>query len=377
MKGIHIVPSIEEEASGPTYSVVRLCESLEKNSQKVLLLTLGDQNNKHSFHFSYKRSKWFFRLGISSYLFKDLEKIIQDESIDYIHSHGLWMMPNIYAGWAAKKFKIPLIISPRGALSVKAMKTGQLIIKRFFWLFFQRNNLSSASCFHATSEAEYKDIRRLGFEQPVSIIPNGIDFKKITNKNDTPNKTILFLGRLHPIKGIEDLLYSWSNLQNIFPKWSIKIVGPGEIEYLKELKKLVKRLNIKRVKFLGPVYGENKWRLYRSAELFVLPSYSENFGMTVAESLSVGTPVITTKSTPWSGLIESESGFWIEANKESLEICLKEALLDPVKLKQMGINGKIWIEKNYSWDLVSKQMTSVYSWLLNNRAKIPHNIKIN
>ena len=76
-------------------------------------------------------------------------------------------------------------------------------------------------------------------------------------------------------------------------------------------------------------------------------------------------------------MIESESGFWIEANKESLEICLKEALLDPLKLKQMGINGKIWIEKNYSWELVSEQMTSVYSWLLNNRAKIPHNIKIN
>ena len=376
MKGIHIVPSIEDEASGPSYSVVRLCESLLESGHQVILMTLGDSEKKFSFHRPYKRVKFLYRLGLSSVMKKDIDKIARNDSIDYIHSHGLWMMPNIYAGWIAKKYNIPLIISPRGALSEKAMKTGLILIKNLFWHIFQKKILLSASCFHATSDAEYEDIRRIGFKQPVIIIPNGIDFQEKIKKTKQPHKTLLFLGRIHPIKGIENLLYAWSEVHSFFPDWRLKIAGPGERIYVEKIKSLSSTLSLERVDFLGPLYGKNKWDAYRNSELYILPSFSENFGMTVAESLSVGTPVITTKGTPWRGVIDKKSGYWVENSKNSLVSCLQEALPDLLKLRKMGLNGQRWMLQAYSWDAVAKEMQAMYAWKIQGNTKATKNIKL-
>jgi glycosyltransferase involved in cell wall biosynthesis len=377
MKGIHIVPSIEEEASGPTYSVVRLCESLVENGHQIILMTLGNTKRNFKFHRSYARVKWFYRLGISPTMKSDIERMVRKGSVEYIHSHGLWMMPNIYAGWIAKKYNIPLIVSPRGALSEKAMKTGSKLVKSFFWNFFQKKVLISASCFHATSNSEYKDIRRMGFKQPVSIIPNGIDFQENIKKIKHPFKTLLFFGRIHPIKGIENLLYAWSEVQIAFPNWRLKIAGPGEKRYIEKVKLISNTLSLQRVEFVGALYGEDKWNAYRNADLYILPSFSENFGMTVAESLSVGTPVITTKGTPWSGLVNKKSGFWVDENKESLASCLHEALADILQLRAMGENGKRWMTQDFSWDLVAKDMSILYAWKIHRNIKNPENIRLN
>jgi glycosyltransferase involved in cell wall biosynthesis len=377
MKGIHIVTSIEKEASGPTYSVVRLCESLVANGQNIILMTLGNKKTKLRFHRIYARVKWLPRLGISPTMKSDIERIVREGSVEYIHSHGLWQMPNIYAGQVAKKYNIPLIVSPRGALSEKAMKTGYKLIKSLFWIFFQKKILISASCFHATSNDEYKDIRRIGFKQPVSIIPNGVDFQENEKKIDQPFKTLLFFGRLHPIKGVENLLYAWSEIYNFFPDWRLKIAGPGERQYVKKIKLISSTLSLQRVEFSGPLYGEDKWNAYRNADLYILPSFSENFGMTVAESLSVGTPVITTKGTPWSDLVDKKSGFWVDGNIESLVSCLHEALPDILQLRVMGENGKRWMIQDFSWDLVEKNMSIFYTWIIHRDIKNPENIRLN
>ena len=377
MKGIHIVTSIEKEASGPTYSVVRLCESLVANGQNIILMTLGNKKTKLRFHRIYARVKWLPRLGISPTMKSDIERIVREGSVEYIHSHGLWQMPNIYAGQVAKKYNIPLIVSPRGALSEKAMKTGYKLIKSLFWIFFQKKILISASCFHATSNDEYKDIRRIGFKQPVSIIPNGVDFQENEKKIDQPFKTLLFFGRLHPIKGVENLLYAWSEIYNFFPDWRLKIAGPGERQYVKKIKLISSTLSLQRVEFSGPLYGEDKWNAYRNADLYILPSFSENFGMTVAESLSVGTPVITTKGTPWSDLVDKKSGFWVDGNIESLVSCLHEALPDILQLRVMGENGKRWMIQDFSWDLVEKNMSIFYTWIILRDIKNPENIRLN
>ena len=377
MKGIHIVPSIEKEASGPTYSVVRLCESLIENGHQIILMTLGNTKINLKFHRSYIRVKWLYRLGISPAMKSDIERIVQKGTIEYIHSHGLWMMPNIYAGWIAKKYNIPLIISPRGSLSEKAMKTGPQLVKSFFWIFFQKKILISASCFHATSNSEYKDIRRMGFKQPVSIIPNGEDLQENIKKIKQPFKTLLFFGRIHPIKGIENLLYAWSKVQVAFPDWRLRIVGPGEKRYIEKVKLISNTLSLQRVEFVGALFGEDKWNAYRNSDLYILPSFSENFGMTVAEALSVGTPVITTKGTPWSGLVNKKSGFWVDENKESLASCLHKALSDILKLRIMGENGKRWMAQDFSWDLVAKDMSIFYTWKIHKDIKKPENTKLN
>jgi len=377
MSGIHIVPSIEEEASGPTYSVVRLCESLVENGCDVLLMTLSNTKRRFEFHRPYLRVKFLYRLGLSPAMKSDIERMVEEGSIEYIHSHGLWMMPNIYAGWVAKKHSIPFIVSPRGALSEKAMKTGSIWVKFFFWHFVQKKVLISASCFHATSHGEYKDIRRLGFKQPVSIIPNGIDFQEDIEKIEKPFKTLLFFGRIHPIKGIENLLHAWAELQDIFPNWQLEIAGPGEKQYVEKIKLISYTLSLKRVGFVGPLYGENKWSAYRRADLYILPSFSENFGMTVAESLSVGTPVLTTKGTPWSSLVNKGAGFWVDNDIESLIFYLREALQDVLKLRGMGINGKKWMTQDFAWHVIAQDMADFYAWKVRGNLEKPECVILN
>ena len=178
-------------------------------------------------------------------------------------------------------------------------------------------------------------------------------------------------------EGLENLLYAWSEVHNFFPDWRLKIAGPGKRQYVEKIKLISSTLSLQRVEFSGPLYGEDKWNAYRNADLYILPSFSENFGMTVAESLSVGTPVITTKGTPWSGLVNKKSGFWVDGNIESLVSCLHEALPDILQLRVMGENGKRWMIQDFSWDLVAKNMSIFYTWIIHRDIKNPENIKLN
>ena len=138
---------------------------------------------------------------------------------------------------------------------------------------------------------------------PIAIIPNGVNIpnikKKIAHKK---RKTVISLGRIHPKKGLDILIKAWSRIEPIFNNWELKIVGPDELGHQKDLKVLIKNLNLQRVFIEPPVYGLDKDILLSRCNLFILPSKSENFALTVAESLSVEVPVIATKNTPWSGL---------------------------------------------------------------------------
>ena len=295
---VQIVPDISFEASGPSYSVRRLSEEMHLRFNATLAI-LKFQNVKKIkvrlkvFPISFGPK----RLGRSKLMYQWLSKCAKNNEFDLIHNNGLWMMPTLYSGLISKRFNIPLVMSPRGALSKKAFSSGSFI-KVLFW-FFQKNALHQSACFHATSFQEYEDIRRFGFSQPVAIIPNGIDIKKINKSKDSNSnkKTLLFIGRIHPIKGLEILLNAWQKVQDQFPEWSLKIAGPDS-KFLVKLVDLSANLKLERVNFVGPLYGDKKWEAYQDSDIFVLPTYSENFGMTVAESLSVGTPVIVSKGAP-------------------------------------------------------------------------------
>ncbi len=187
-----------------------------------------------------------------------------------------------------------------------------------FWRLMQKPALGATSCFHATAESEYKDIRRAGFRQPVAIIPNGIDLPPITLKHRGNARTLLFLGRVHPSKGLDLLLPAWRAVQDRFTDWRLIIAGPDNGGYLKRVQTLSDQLQLKRIEFLGELKGEQKWEAYREAELFVLPTYSENFGMTVAEALAAGVPAIVSKGAPWPGLEMRRVGWWIDVGLDPL-----------------------------------------------------------
>ena len=218
--------------------------------------------------------------------------------------------------------------------------------------------------FHATSKEECDDIRRLGFRQPVAIVPIGIDIPQVLQRSPRQKRTLLFLGRLHEKKGLPNLLRAWSVIEDRFPEWELRVVGPDERGHLRRVQALADELRIRRCIFSGPLYGQDKWDAYASAELFILPSHSENFGVAIAESLAAGTPVIASKNTPWSELLPRRAGWWVEHDVDALADCLKNALaLAPEQLAEMGRNGREWMRAEYSWDAVGKTMQDVYRWM--------------
>lgn len=371
MNIVHVVPAITEEASGPTYCVERLCDALRNLGHKITAVALDWDGNRAS-----SSSLTTFPLGIgpkrlgrSPSMRRWLLRETQQGRVELIHNHSLWMMPNVYAGQAAKQARIPLVVSPHGTLCDWAFKSGSSV-KHLFWPTVQRPALQATSCFHATAEAEYCDIRRMGFSQPVCVIPNGIDIRPLASTKDKEHRTLLFLGRIHKKKGVDVLLHAWRAVMYRFPEWRLDIIGPDNNGYLAEMKALAALLGLERVSFCGPLYGENKWEAYSDADLFVLPTHSENFGLSVGESLAAGTPAIVTHGAPWSGLVEHKAGWWIDQGLDSLIASLEEALARTIEdLSEMGLRGRSWIEAEFSWARIGWQMAETYRWLLQGTMK--------
>lgn len=371
INAVHVIPSIGTESSGPSYSVVSLCQSLRNYGVSVTLVDLKGPEGPYnpSFEKSFPVDKYPTRLGRSSQMRRWLNDAARAGSSDIIHNHSLWMMPNVYSCNAVKGTNVPLVVSPRGTLSEWAMKSGSKI-KKVFWPLVQRPALRGVTCFHATAESEYEDIRRMGFTQPVTIIPNGIHLPDLPRSNRGAQRTLLFLGRLDPIKGLDMLLPAWKVIQNRFPEWRLRIVGPDNGGYLDEITTLATRLGVKRVDFSGPLSGGDKTQAYADADLFVLPSYSENFGMTVAESLAAGTPAVVTRGAPWGGLEKNGAGWWIDVGQEPLVACLECALSrSRTELDFMGLNGRNWMQADNSWDSLAQRMQQTYGWLLGQNEK--------
>jgi glycosyltransferase involved in cell wall biosynthesis len=365
LRAIHIIPTVNEEASGPSYSVVRLCESLKAQGQEIALAALerAPMASPPVFLKTFRQGWGPQRLGRSPAMHRWLSAQARTHSVDLLHNHSLWMMPNIYPGSVARHNAIPLIVSPRGTLSPWAMRRGSSL-KRLIWPLLQRPALDAAACFHATADSEYRDIRRLGFRQPVAIIPNGVDIPELIPRVPGAARTLLFLGRVHPIKGLDMLLPAWAAVQQRFPDWQLRIAGPDNGGYLRTIGRLARKLGLLRTEICGPFYGNDKRIAYAQAELFVLPSYSESFGMTVAESLAAGTPAIATKGAPWSGLETRAAGWWIDIGIDPLVACLEDALSRPqTSLGEMGLRGRAWIAAEYAWERVGHRMAATYRWV--------------
>lgn len=367
MQVIHTIPATFQEASGPSYSVVRLCESLIAQGKKVTLSALewAPMSSPLPFLKTFPLGLGPRRLGRSPAMVRWLVEYAQSRSIELIHNHSLWMMPNVYPGRVAKQYRIPYVVSPRGTLSAWAMGNGSKV-KKAFWPLVQRPALEAVTCFHGTAESECEDIRRMGFKQPVAIIPNGIDIPLLKRVPRNEVRTLLFLGRIHPKKGLDFLIKAWQVVSPRFPEWHLRIIGPDNDGYLPRIEALASELKLARIAFYGPLYGEAKLNAYREAELFVLPTHSENFGMTVAEALAAGTPAIVTRGAPWSGLETHGAGWWIEIGLDPLVSCLEDALAQPRKALQiMGERGREWMESEFSWERVGLQMVETYQWILN------------
>lgn len=378
---IHIVPAITEEASGPSYSVVRLCESLIETGGQVTLAAMdwAPITRPPACLRTFPMGFGPRRLGRSPAMARWLEAQARSGQVDVLHNHGMWQMNAVYPGRVAARNGTPYVVSPRGTWSAWALANGS-VMKKPFWSILQRPSVQAATCFHATAESEYEDIRRLGFRQPVAVIPNGIDIPPPMVKTGGGLRTVLFLGRIHPKKGLDMLLRAWGAVQSRFPDWRLRIVGSddgyhGSSGYLAELKTLAVELGLERLEFSGALRGMAKWQAYADADLFVLPTHSENFGMSVAEALASGTPALVSNGAPWSGLVARRAGRWIDIGVDPLVAGLEDLLQrEPLELRDMGINGRTWMTEAYSWRTIGKRMAELYHWLARGTSAVPSSV---
>ena len=215
----------------------------------------------------------------------------------------------------------------------------------------------------ATAESERKNLLIANYNPNVGLVPNGVILDDILLKDSwEPNKTILFLALLRPNKGADLLIKAVKELEKELAGYRVIIAGVGEDGYVNSLKELVHDLNLDNiVSFPGGIYGNEKWEFYQKADVFVLPTLNENFGIVIAESLANGTPVITTKGAPWPELEEWNCGWWVERDVTSFVKALDEFLKLPVEKRElMGRKGRKLIEEKYSSEKVAKELIMLY-----------------
>jgi glycosyltransferase involved in cell wall biosynthesis len=365
MNLLHLIPHIDKEAAGPSYSVPRLCQALASNGHKVQLACLAARGNIPQVDVNVY-SEWpvLRRFAVSTTLPRAVRE--QSRSVDIVHNHSLWSMVNVAAGFAVPGLRARLVTSPRGTLSAWALSRRKTT-KRLLWPL-QRRVLARADLLHATSQVELTEIRAQGFFAPVAVIPNGIDLPDEDGQRQPDNPagcTLLYLGRIHPIKGIDRLLECWAALERTHKDWRLVIAGPGEPSHLDAVRRQIQTLKLRRAELSGPLYGPEKRAAYRNADLFVLPTHSENFGMVVAEALAHSCPVVVSRGAPWSGIAHEQCGWWTSNEVDELGATLTHAMSSSLSsLRRMGENGRNWMQREYSWQAVAEKMENSYRWIL-------------
>ena len=303
-----------------------------------------------------------------------MKKLSQQPGI--LHNHSLWMMPNILAGrYCGPGSRAKLVVSPHGTMSAWALSRSRLNKWLAWHILGQKQILQHAALFHATSRHEVQDIRAAGYKGPIALVPYGITLPPLDKSNKVlgGKRTLLYLSRIHPGKGIDVLLQVWLRIAGRFPDWQLHVVGPLSNAYAREMQQLARELDLPRVEFLGERRGDAKRACFQSAELFVLPSRSESFGFAIAEALAHGLPVITTEGTPWEDLLTRDCGWYCQAGIDNLERTMNAALqVDTATLAHMGARGRAWMQESHDWSGVGRDMLAAYRWLLGHADRPAH-----
>ncbi len=385
LRVIHTIASLRKSAGGPTRTVTSLCRELGRLGVEVDLLSQGETGSVDEANLI-PPAEWVTttlaparRLPVIELLWHPNFRAMLREPCGkrkslLIHDHGLWLPSNHVAASVARQFGLPLIISPRGMLEPWALNH-RVWKKRMAWRLYQQQDLRSAYVLHATSDQEADNLRRLGLRQPIALIPNGVElpemgeapeaFRPVLSAEDvsSDSRIALFLSRIHPKKGLLELVDAWSIVRPA--GWRMVIAGPDEGKHRAEVEaRLQAKDLIKHFEFVGAVDDQEKTALYRNADLFVLPTFSENFGVVVAEALAHGLPVITTKGAPWADLETYRCGWWIDIGVDSLVNALRQAMsLTYEERREMGERGKTYVQR-YAWDSIAQRTVGVYRWLI-------------
>ncbi|MDB5440504.1 MAG: hypothetical protein JWM33_2931 [Caulobacteraceae bacterium] len=345
------VASVRRDHGGPAFAVVQLAAALVRRGLEPAVWAADG-----SALVSDLIEPGVTRLG------GDAGTVIDRFNPDALHDNGIWLPHNHTLALTARRRRLPRVVSLHGMLEPWALKHKRWK-KSLAWSLYQRRDLAQAQVLHATAPAEARHVADLKLGPLIEMIPNGAlspaaDFAR--RKTPDGDRIALFLGRIYPVKGLPMLVEAWARIR---PQgWRLVIAGPDEAGHQAKVAAEVEAHGLGGViSFAGPVFDEAKMHWLSQADFLVLPSYSENFGMVVAEALACGLPVLATRGAPWPQLETHRCGWWVEADVRGVEQGLRAALTaDDSERQAMGQRGQALVQKEFSWETIARKMADLY-----------------
>lgn len=302
-----------------------------------------------------------------------LRRWLASSKTDLVHRHGIWTDPQ----WAAlqwqKKTGNPVVVSPHGMLDSWAIKNSAWK-KKLVGRLFANESLQRATCIHALCRSEVESIRAYGLKSPIALIPNGVELPEIggsgrrtEDRGQKEKKQLLFLGRIHPKKGLAELIQAWSVKHGTWRReWQLLIAGWDDGGHEAGLKGLSEELGVSNsISFMGAQYGNEKDALLRGVDAFILPSFSEGLPMSVLEAWSYGLPVVMTDFCNLPEGFGADAAIRIEPNAASVAQGLgRLAGMSDLDLQSMGFNGRRLVEEKFTWQKIATDIKTVYDWCL-------------
>lgn len=357
MKLIALIECLDDRYGGPANSLPSLLNELAKKPNvTVTALSLRNYQDESNSYLDQKQITWdneatykgISKIKFSPELRAKLESIVDSDTVVYINN--LWNYVSYIGFTIARRKGAKVIFSPRGSLYDWSLRQ-RAIPKKIALALFQLRHLRNADLIHVTCESEFETVKNLGVpEKKIFICPHGIPVPWNATKNQKIRKYhdndttryILFMSRLHKVKGLDVLIDIWSRISHRFPDCKLVVAGPDYGGFLPKLRKTPN------LEYVGTVSGSEKDALLRGADFLVLPSYSENFGVVIGEALAHGTPVLTTTNTPWEIINEAYCGRCVPLDVFEEEL-LNFLSLPSASLAVMRSNAPTLIDTNYNW----------------------------
>ena len=387
MKILHVTPSLSQTWGGPSRVIKDLTESLySKGIHNTICATTGHRVGtiRHSELIELKSKTRLvptqalstFWTGYSSHLPKTLLDEIKLH--DLVHIHELWHFPHFAAYWGAKKAGKPYCISTHGHLSQWALNHKK-IRKQIYLNVFQKKAMSKASALHAITQEEAQNIRRLGISNDIRLIPNGIHANACVDSVNSSDflamhpslqgkPVLLFLGRIHPIKGLDLLVDAFKLVLNRYPETHLVIAGPDENGYKQHIEDQLKgNETYANCIFTGLLSERDKLKALKLANILVLPSYSEVMGIATLEGMDAGLPVVITEGCQFPEVAENGAGLVVQHTSTSLSDAILYLLDNPQIRKKMGQIGQQLISQTYNWSTISDSYIDLYADILRSK----------